>query len=318
MSANQGRKLRPGELRDAKTIRDQRIATDPAFNAEVEKLIKGGDDAEVAKIKALKTLGEKDAKLVAAIGGAEGLKDISAAEQVSLARDMSELNVTLGKGKEGNTELSPTMIKALKDSANIQSTDHTKNNGSPDNIVQFFKNNLKTNIKADDIESIYRKDKDVFNKLAANINTGAAAASTMAAEAKGGPKSDKPDTPAQQMEALKTLLEKDTNTLTDSEKSLRAGLAEKKITKDIYKKNGSTEIDVDELKKIAEETIKKKKEDDVAASKKESSQVMGVDDKSINGIATAIAKAVKIEKITLDGTLTVAGLVAADGKIKTG
>ena len=318
LSANQGRKLRPGELRDAKTIRDQRIATDPAFNAEVEKLIEGGNKAEVAKIKALKTLGEKDAKLVAAIGGAKGLKDISAAEQVSLARDMSELNVTLGKGKEGNTELSPTMIKALKDSANIQSTDHTKNNGSPDNIVQFFKNNLKTNIKADDIESIYRKDKDVFNKLAANINTGAAAASTMAAEAKGGPKSDKPDTPEQQMKALKTLLEKDTNTLTDSEKSLRAGLAEKKITKDIYKKNGSTEIDVDELKKIAEETIKKKKEDDVAASKKESSQVMGVDDKSINGIATAIAKAVKIEKITLDGTLTVAGLVAADGKIKTG
>ena len=305
LKPGEARALTPGQLRAVESQRTQRAEKDPAFNQRVQDLIKQNVSAEDAKTTALKELGDKDAKMVAAIGGVEGLKAISAAEKVSLARDAGELDIIL---QDKNTALSPTMAKALEASAKLKSSDPSKNNGATENLTNFFRDNLGTTVKKEDVDKTYQANREVGNKLASTINLGGARAAELAGVGKDG-KDGKEASPQQRMSELRKLLEKDDKDpkLTESEKKLRAGLKSEGITKDIFTKDGN--IDVKKFNEAAESMGKKQKEEAAANARKESSNVVSLDDRTL--------KALSNKEMILSGNITVKGDLSATARSAT-
>jgi hypothetical protein len=308
LKPGEARVLTPGQLRAVEAQRTQRSEKDPAFNQRVKELIKQDVSAEEAKRTALKELGDQDSKMVTAIGGVEGLKTIAAAEKVSLARDASELDIIL---QDKNTALSPTMAKALEASAKLKSGDLSKNNGATENLTNFFKDNLGTVVKKEELGSVdktYQANREVGNKLASTINLGGARAAELAGVGKDG-KDGKEASPQQRMSELKTLLEKDDKDpkLTEPEKKLRAGLKAEGITKDIFTKDGN--IDVKKFNEAAESMGKKQKEEAAANARKESNNVVSLDDRTL--------KALSNKELVLSGTMTIKGDVSGTAKSAT-
>lgn len=295
MESGQGKTRTPGELTKIAEDRDKRAGDDIKFNDRVKELIDQKQSAEDAKRTALKELGDQDAKMVTAIGGIEGLKSITDSEKVSLARDAAELDIAL---QDQNTPLSATMSKAIEASGKLRSG--SSNNGATENLTNFFKDTLGTNLSAEDqgkLGATYQKDRKAGDKLASSLNLGAASASDLA----GGGKDGKAATPAEKMKELKSLLDKDDtdDTLTTSQKSLKKSLKTQGITKEIFDKDGN--VDVDKFNKAAETISQKKKEEDTANARKEASadKIMGLDDRTI--------KALSNKELVLSGSITIEG-----------